>query len=57
MTASIIGWMVCATFASVAYTWTFYYIFGIATATRYIALRLVASARPVSAMQRRSVAA
>jgi O-antigen ligase len=46
MTASVVGWIVCATFASVAYTWTFYYVFGITMATRLVAARLMASESP-----------
>jgi O-antigen ligase len=36
MTASLVGWLVCALFASVAYTWTFYYVFGISMAARLV---------------------
>ena len=44
MSASIVGWIVCATFASVAYTWTFYYVFGIAMAARRMAAATPAAA-------------
>lgn len=43
MTAAIIGWLICALFASVAYSWTFYYLLALATAPRDIlAARLAA---------------
>ncbi len=32
--ASIAGWFVCAMFASVAFNWTFYYLLGLAVASR-----------------------
>ena len=32
LTAAIIGWFVCALFASVAYSWTFYYLLALAAA-------------------------
>jgi hypothetical protein len=57
MMASIAGWIVCATFASVAYTWTFYYVFGIAMATRQIAGRAAAPARRTPIRARPSTAA
>jgi O-antigen ligase len=31
---SLVGWFVCALFASVAYNWTFYYLLGLCVATR-----------------------
>jgi O-antigen ligase len=34
MTAAIVGWFVCALFASVAYHWTFYYLLALAAAPR-----------------------
>jgi hypothetical protein len=34
MSASIVGWFVCALFASVAYHWTFYYLLALSTAPR-----------------------
>jgi O-antigen ligase len=46
MTASIVGWFVCAMFASVAYNWTFYYLLALAVAPRDIlAARLAARTR------------
>jgi len=38
MSASILGWFVCALFGSVAYNWTFYYLLGLAIAPREILL-------------------
>jgi putative inorganic carbon (hco3(-)) transporter len=37
MLAGLAGWLVCAFFASVAFNWTFYYVFGLAVAGREIA--------------------
>jgi O-antigen ligase len=34
MSAGLIGWFVCAMFASVAYNWTFYYLFALIVAAR-----------------------
>ena len=34
--ASLAGWFVCAMFASVAFNWTFYYLLGLAVASRDI---------------------
>jgi len=36
----LLGWFVCAQFASVALNWTFYFVLGIIVATRDIVLRL-----------------
>ena len=43
---AIVGWFVCAMFASVALNWTFYFVLGIAVATRDIALRVSQGVRP-----------
>ena len=40
--ASLVGWFVCAFFASVAYNWTFYYLFGMCIVTRELTRSLVA---------------
>ena len=50
---SLVGWFVCAMFASVAYNWTFYYLLGLCIATRVltrdaIAARITAAAPPRS---------
>jgi O-antigen ligase len=34
MSASLVGWLVCAQFASVGYYWTFYYLFALIVAAR-----------------------
>jgi O-antigen ligase len=36
MSAGIIGWFICAQFASVAYNWTFYYLLALAAAPREV---------------------
>ena len=43
---ALVGWFVCALFASVALNWTFYFVLGIAVATRDIALRVAQGVRP-----------
>ena len=37
MSASLVGWLVCAQFASVGYYWTFYYLFALIVAGRELA--------------------
>jgi O-antigen ligase len=37
LTAGLIGWFVCAMFASVAYNWTFYYLLALVVAARELA--------------------
>ncbi len=43
MLAGLVGWMVCAFFASVAFNWTFYYVFALAVAGREIARERLAA--------------
>lgn len=38
LVASLAGWFVCAMFASVAFTWTFYYLLGLAVCARDVVL-------------------
>jgi O-antigen ligase len=38
MMAGLVGWFVCAMFASVAFNWTFYFVFALAVAGREIAV-------------------
>ncbi|MGE5359362.1 MAG: O-antigen ligase family protein [Bacteroidales bacterium] len=58
MTASLAGWLVCALFASVAYTWTFYYVFGISMGARLVLENAPAPRRIASGSgPRRSIAA
>ena len=37
LTAGLVGWFVCAMFASVAYNWTFYYVLALLVAARELA--------------------
>lgn len=40
LSAALVGWFVCALFASVAYHWTFYYLMALAVTPRdYLAAR------------------
>ncbi len=44
MSASLVGWLVCAQFASVGYYWTFYYLFALIVAGRELTTdRIVAA--------------
>lgn len=45
MAAALAGWFVCALFASVAYTWTFYYLLALATAPRELLIDRLPAAR------------
>jgi O-antigen ligase len=47
--ASLIGWFVCAFFASVAYGWTFYYLLALLVATRDLVASRLALARDLAA--------
>jgi O-antigen ligase len=47
MLAGLMGWLVCAFFASVAFNWTFYYVFGLAVAGREIARERRAAPKPL----------
>jgi hypothetical protein len=49
MTAGLVGWLVCSMFASVAYSWTFYYLLALIVATRDIVAARLAAARAVTA--------
>jgi O-antigen ligase len=40
---SLVGWFVCALFASVAYNWTFYYLLGLCIATRELSRAAIAA--------------
>jgi O-antigen ligase len=48
MLAGLVGWLVCAFFASVAFNWTFYYVFGLAVAGREIARERRALPQPAA---------
>ena len=58
MVASMVGWAVAATFASVAFHWTFYYLLGLAVAARAIVHhRAVAYAKAKALAQEEALAA
>ena len=45
MTAGLIGWFVCSLFASVAFSWTFYYLLALIVAARELARTRLTAAR------------
>jgi hypothetical protein len=47
MIAGLVGWFVCAFFASVAFNWTFYYVLALAVAGREIVLSRRGIRQPV----------
>ena len=49
MTAGLIGWFVCALFASVAYNWTFYYLLALIVADRELTRDRLAAGRAIEA--------
>jgi O-antigen ligase len=49
MLAAIVGWSMCALFASVAFNWTFYYVLALAAAGREIAWSRRTAASPAAA--------
>jgi len=46
MTAALVGWFVCALFASVAYSWTFYYVLALLVAAKELTFGEVRVAVP-----------
>jgi O-antigen ligase len=48
MTAGLIGWLTCALFASVAYSWTFYYPLAIIVATHELTRDRLRAARAIA---------
>jgi O-antigen ligase len=44
--AGLVGWLVCAMFASLAYNWTFYYVLALLVAARELAQHQIVSAVP-----------
>jgi O-antigen ligase len=62
-TAALVGWLVCALFASVAYNWTFYYLLALAIAPREVLLQRLAGTKlspasaPIPALQVREARA
>jgi O-antigen ligase len=57
MTAAIVGWFVCALFASVAYSWTFYYLLALAAAPHGILAERLADRRVPRAAPARLIGA
>jgi O-antigen ligase len=58
MIASMVGWAVCAAFASVAFNWTLYYLLGLTVAAREIVrLRAAAYAKAKALAQEEALAA
>ena len=57
MTAGLLGWFTCALFASVAYSWTFYYLLALIVTTRELArVRLsAAQAREAAGVTRAAI--
>lgn len=51
MTAGLLGWFVCALFASVAYSWTFYYLLALIVATRELVRARLSAARTLEPAQ------
>ena len=47
MTAGLVGWFTCSLFASVAFSWTFYYLLALIVAARELARVRLAAARKV----------
>jgi O-antigen ligase len=54
MTASLVGWIVCAQFASVGYYWTFYYLFALIVAGRELTTDRMLAAHQATRPARRS---
>jgi putative inorganic carbon (hco3(-)) transporter len=48
MSASLVGWIVCAQFASVGYYWTFYYLFALIVAGRELTTDRIIAAHKAS---------
>jgi hypothetical protein len=57
MTAALAGWFTCAMFASVAYSWTFYYVLALIVAGRELTRDRLYGGRPLSAAKPFSVPA
>ena len=56
MSASLVGWFVCAQFASVGYYWTFYYLFALIVAGRELTTDRIIAAHAATAPPRLRVA-
>ena len=53
MSASLVGWLVCAQFASVGYYWTFYYLFALIVAGRELTTDRIVAAHKATRPARR----
>ncbi len=53
MSASLVGWFVCAQFASVGYYWTFYYLFALIVAGRELTTDRIVAAHKATRPARR----
>jgi O-antigen ligase len=49
MTAALVGWLVCAMFSSVAYSWVFYYLLALVAAARELTRHRLAAAKVLAA--------
>jgi O-antigen ligase len=56
MTAGLAGWFVCSMFASIAYNWTFYYLFALIVAARNLTRDRIAATRQPAARTARLAA-
>ncbi|HEV3057930.1 MAG TPA: O-antigen ligase family protein [Vicinamibacterales bacterium] len=56
MSAGLVGWFVCAQFASVAYSWTFYYLLALTVAARELTRDRLAAARLIADSSTRAMA-
>jgi O-antigen ligase len=54
-TAALVGWFTCAMFASVAYSWTFYYLLALIVAARELALHRLAAGRALAAPSAKTI--
>jgi O-antigen ligase len=53
MSASLVGWIVCAQFASVGYYWTFYYLFALVVAGRELTRDRIVAAHKATRLPKR----
>jgi O-antigen ligase len=56
MTAALVAWFVCAQFASVAYSWTFYYLLALIVAGRELTRDRLAAAEVLADVDRKPIA-
>jgi O-antigen ligase len=55
MTAGLVGWFVCSLFASVAYSWTFYYLLALTVSARELTRDRLRTAQTIEADRARPV--